>query len=206
MAAARHRLRGVITSAGFRSGHRIVVGAWAGGPLGPMQDVMWGRPDGRRVLLAPSRAVADFVGAVYRFDEVCVVPVEVALGPGRLWVHAGPLVMTAEAGRAWPIPLRALRTPTITRYVEGPVARALMGVHTYGVTDSGVREWYQADRYRVLTGARASCDGADLGMLGPVDPPLGVGVSEPPRRPSMVDVRPLLWDPTGRLDAVLRHR
>jgi hypothetical protein len=36
-----------------------------------------------------------------------------------------------------------------------------------------------------------------------VRPPVGVGFSEPPSRPSWVDVRPLLLDPSGHLDAVL---
>jgi hypothetical protein len=91
----------------------------------------------------------------------------------------------------------------VTRWVEAPVARALLGVHTYGVTATGVREWYQADEHRRLVAGAARLEGGDLGPLAPIDPPLGVGVSEPPRRPSMVRVRPLLVDPTGALDRVL---
>jgi hypothetical protein len=33
------------------------------------------QPDGRRVLLAPTRPIADFVAQTYRFDEVRIVPV-----------------------------------------------------------------------------------------------------------------------------------
>lgn len=203
MPSARHRLRGVITSAGFASGDRIVVGAWASGPIGPMDDVMWVRPDGERVLLAPSRAVADFVTAVYRFDAVEVVPLSVSVDRRHLRLDAGALRMSVTAGRGWAIPLAALRPPVVTRYVEGPVARALMGVHTFGVTPSGVHEWYQADEHRPLVAGAARLDGVDLGPLAPIRPPLAVGVSEPPERPSMVRVRPLLWDPAGRLDRVL---
>ena len=65
-------LAGVIASAGFASGHRIVVGSWKRGPLGPMNDVMWARPDGTRVLIAPSAEVAEFVTSIYRFDEVVI--------------------------------------------------------------------------------------------------------------------------------------
>ena len=36
-----------------------------------------------------------------------------------------------------------------------------------------------------------------------LDPPLGVGFTDPPRRPSVVAVRPLLHDPTGRLDEIV---
>lgn len=169
-----------------------------------MNDVMWAQPDGRRVLLAPSEAVAAFVTAVYRFDHVDIGAVEVETTPDGLRVDAGCLRMTVTAGRWWPIPLTFLRTPAVTRYIEGPIARAVMGVHTYGITPSGVHEWYQADSYRSLVTGSASRDRHDLGPMGPLEPSLGVGVSEPPRRPSIVGVRPLLWDPSGRLDRVLR--
>ncbi len=78
-----------------------------------------------------------------------------------------------------------------------------MGLRTFGTSPTGVREWYQALAWRpVVTGA-ARLDGRSLGALGPVEPPLGVGFSEPPRRPSMVLVRPVLEDPSGRLDDIL---
>jgi hypothetical protein len=49
----------------------------------------------------------------------------------------------------------------------------------------------------------AAVDGVDLGDLRPVDPPVRFGFSDPPRRPSMVTVRPRLVDPSGRLGDVL---
>lgn len=45
-------LRGSITSLGFDSGHRFVIGDWRHSPIGPFADVMWALPDGHRVLLA----------------------------------------------------------------------------------------------------------------------------------------------------------
>ena len=70
-----------------------------------------------------------------------------------------------------------------------------MGVRTYGVTPTGVREWYRADRwYPVLTGS-ATLDAVDLGAIGLVDPPCRFGFSEPPKRPSITEVRPLLEFP-----------
>ena len=88
------------------------------------------------------------------------------------------------------IPVR--RPAWFTRYVEGPIARATMGVRTYGTSPTGVREWYRADAYRRLVAATGSVDGRDLGAMAPVDPPARFGFSEPPRRPSWVEVRPLL--------------
>src|SRR5690606_18143295 len=57
------------------------VGRWDASPFGAFADVMVERPDGERVLLAPSRDVADLVAATYRFDRVEIVPVAVADEP-----------------------------------------------------------------------------------------------------------------------------
>ncbi len=75
----RVSVRGTISSAGFADGNRFVVGCWAESPLGPMADVMWGTPDGARVLLAPSAEIAEFVTAIYDFDEVRIGPLDVQL-------------------------------------------------------------------------------------------------------------------------------
>jgi hypothetical protein len=66
-----------------------------------------------------------------------------------------------------------------------------------------VREWYQAARWRPVRAAGARRDGRDLGPAGDVWPPVGVGFSEPPRKPSLVEVRTVLHDPSGRLDALV---
>lgn len=166
-----------------------------------MADVMWARPDGERILLAPDDTVARFVTAIYAFDRVEVVPFSVGTHHRRLDLRAGGLQLRLLAGRGLPIP--GPRPTFVTRRIEGPVARALLDVRTYGVSPTGVREWYRASRWRPLTRAAASLDGGSLGALGPLWPPLGVGFSEPPRRPSWVDVRPRLHDPSGRLDAVV---
>ena len=165
---------------------------------------MWATPDGRRRLVAPSQAMADFVSAVYRFDDVLVTPLS-AVVAGRSLVLTAPelrLELQARAGRGWPLP----PAPAwVTRYLAGPLAWRLLGVRTYGVTPTGVREWYRARWYRPLVEGRASVAGRDLGPLRPLDPAVGFGFSEPPRRPSMVWVRPLLHDPTGHLGSVLNE-
>ena len=114
---------------------------------------MWAAPDGTRTLFAPTDAVAAFVTAVYDFDAVVVGPLATS-GDGRgLRVRIGDegaedgrtVVMTAGTG--WHIPPRH-RPPALTRFVEAPIARAVMGVRTYGVSPHGVREWYQATAWR----------------------------------------------------------
>jgi hypothetical protein len=168
-----------------------------------MTDVMWARPDGERVLLVADAAAADFITAVYRFDRVELVSVVAAFDGRRLELEAGDLVLFMEGGRGWPVPLGRLRPAWFTRWVEGPVAGRLLGVRTYGVSPTGVREWYRADHYRRVVRARASLAGTDLGALGRLEHPARFGFSEPPRRPSIVAVRPLLQDPSGRLDQVV---
>jgi hypothetical protein len=165
---------------------------------------MWATPDGTRRLVAASQDAAAFVSAVYRFDEVVVDPAFSARLTGRRLAVAAPdvgLKMVARAGRGWPVPLPG--SAWMTRYLAGPVARRALGVRTYGVSPTGVREWYRARWYRPLVEAAAWVDGRDLGALAPLDPPVRFGFSEPPRRPSMVWVRPLLQDPAGRLAAVV---
>lgn len=159
---------------------------------------MWARPDGRRVLVAATEEAAGYVAGVYTFDEVVVGPLDVSLEGGRLRLAAPGvgLRLGLSAGRGVAVPWP--RPAWFTRWVEGPVARSLLGVRTYGVSPTGVQEWYRAVSYRRLVAGRASLAEADLGPMGDVDPPTRFGFSEPPRRPSMVGVRPLLRRPRPR--------
>jgi hypothetical protein len=199
----RFGLRGVIAGCGFASGDRVVVGHWASSPIGPFSDVMWARPDGERVLHVADERSAAFITAVYAFDRVEVACLHVR-GDGRSVDAEGPhWSLRLHASGGWRIPGGTWRPPWFTRLAEGPVARAAMGVRTYGTSPSGVREWYRADAWRWIDAAHATVAGEDLGGLAPVDPPCGFGFSEPPTRPAITEVRPLLQDPSGRLDQVV---
>ena len=85
------RFDGWIAGLGTAAGLRAVVGHWPVSPFGAFTDVMVERPDGHRMLLAPSEEVAAFVAGTYRFDEVCRIPVTTTAGtagrctPGR-WI------------------------------------------------------------------------------------------------------------------------
>lgn len=61
---------GRIAGWGTTSGTRFVLGNWHTTPLGSFAGVMVQRPDGHRILLAPSAQVAEFVSATYQFDAV----------------------------------------------------------------------------------------------------------------------------------------
>jgi hypothetical protein len=164
---------------------------------------MWATADGERRLVAPTREVAAFVAAVYRFDRTDVTALVAHLDDGHLCVSAPDLglELSLRAGRGWRIPFP--RSPWFTRWVEAPLARRLLGVRAYGVSPTGVAEWYRAGAYRPVVAGKATLAGRDLGAVGPLGPPLGFGFSEPPRRPSMVSVRPLLEDRSGALRGVL---
>jgi hypothetical protein len=97
------RFDGWIAGVRTASGVRIVLGRWPRSPLGPFSDVMVERADGHRVLLAPSDEVAGYVSATYRFDEVRITPVEVAVAGARWLVAAGPLALRFDLGRGPPL-------------------------------------------------------------------------------------------------------
>ena len=77
----------------------------------------------------------------------------------------------------------------MTRYIEAPIARGLMGVHTFGTSPHGVREWYQARSWCWVRDGRANVNGSDLGAPRKINTPVEFGFSEPPRRPSIVSLR-----------------
>ena len=159
---------------------------------------------GERWLLAARGDVADLVAGIYDFDRVVVTPLRVRTAPApgpaatpapvTLDLHVPGLGLEVHlvAGRGWPVPAPRRRPPWFTRAVEAPVARRLLGVEAYGVSPTGVREWYQASRWRPVVRAWASVDGADLGSLRPLRPAVGFGFSEPPRRLSLVEVTTVL--------------
>lgn len=164
-----------------------MVGHWPISPIGPFGDVMWRRPDGTRVLLAPSADVAGYIAGIYDFDEVDVGPLRVDCDGLVTTVSHPRLSLTLAGGRRWPVPIR--RPRWVTRLVEAPIARALMGVEVHGTSPTGVREWYQTRGWRWVVAGSAAVDGDDLGRPERFDGPVGVGFSEPPPRPSIVAVR-----------------
>jgi len=61
---------GRITSCGFSSGDRIVVGTWRNTPFGSFSDIMWAKPDGSKVLIAPNEKIANYISSLYDFDII----------------------------------------------------------------------------------------------------------------------------------------
>lgn len=190
----RQRFQGAIAGIGSTSGVRVVVGRWDRSPLGAFADAMVAEADGRRVLLAPSQEVADFVAATYSFDEVRIEPLTVE-GVTRWLVRSPSLLLDLEIGHRTTLGrlLRAVPTAVGTSpawcAVTDPVARVVMrGVRTRGSAGNGRREWYAATDHHVLRSATGSYDGVDLGALRPVSPEPGFGFSSTPTRPSVTSL------------------
>lgn len=200
--ARTDRFEGWIAGLGSASGLRVVVGCWKESPLETFADVMVERPDGHRVLLAPSAAVVEYVGATYRFDEVRVVPFGVRVD-GRRWrVEAGPLSLRFGVGRRPAVGVllhlvpRWLATRAAWIRAAGLVARlALPGVRTSGSAAGGRREFYGALDMRRITEAVVEWEGEDQGPLAPVDPPVRFGFGSTPATPALVRMVTLVRHP-----------
>jgi hypothetical protein len=204
MRRTRLRFDGAIAGLGTRSGVRMVVGHWPRSPFGPVADVMVERPDGHRLLVAPTPALARFVAATYAFDEVRVAPVTVTADGAWTSVAAGPVDLRFRTGprgglgrllRLVPAPLA--RQPAWCAVVDLPARLVLPGVRTRGSAGGGRREWYGARDLRPIVEVSARLDGHDLGPLAPVSPPVRFGFGSTPPRPALVRVTTTVEVPAG---------
>ena len=188
----RHRFTGAIAGVGSTSGVRVVVGRWRESPFGPFADAMVETAAGHRVLIAPTRDVADFVAATYTFDEVRAEDIAVT-GPDMVWqVTSRSLSLTLGVGertlvgRMQSLVPERVATHPAWACAADPFSRVVLrGVRTRGAAGPGRREWYGATDVRAVTRMQGSFDGTDLGALAPVDPPCRFGFSSTPRRPSV---------------------
>ena len=147
------KFEGRITSSGFESGDRIVIGDWAQSPLGPFTNIMWAQPDGKRVLLSPSKAHADYVSELYHFEEISIVDIDVQRQKRGIDVSAGSLSVSYRWKRGMSIPL--IRPRWFIATIENFFARLLYGTKTYGLTCNGLREWYCIRGISSLSSAKA---------------------------------------------------
>jgi len=189
------RFHGQIAGVGSESGVRVVVGSWHTTPLGAFGDAMVETPAGRRVLVAPSRPVAEFIEATYAFDEVRLEPITVTSDRGRWRVVSPSLTLDLTVGGRMPlgrllraVPERLAASPAWATLVDPVARRVLRGVRTRGTALAGRREFYGATDLHHVTALEGSFEGRPLGALAPVDPPCRFGFSSTPRRPSVTTV------------------
>jgi len=184
----RWQLKGVLASAAFSTGDRFVVGHWDDTPLGALTEVRWTKPDGERLLFTADQPAADLLAAVYAFDRVELTPVSANGSDRWLEVAAGQVEVQLQAKTGWRIPFK--RPAIVTQVLEDRIARSMFHARAYERTSTGVRIWYRADVVRLVAAGWATVEGRDLGPLRD--------------RPTIVSVRPLLEDPSGRLDEAVR--
>tara|TARA_B100001996_G_scaffold1642_2_gene1521 strand:- start:994 stop:1578 length:585 start_codon:yes stop_codon:yes gene_type:complete len=178
---------GRITSSGFGSGDRIVIGDWEQSPIGPFTNIMWAKPNGIRVLLSPSERHAEYVSSLYEFEEVHVVSIKVERGIRSIHVEAGELVVRMEWKRGFFIPIR--RPLWFISTVEQFFAKLFFGTRTHGKTKNGLKEWYCVQSLAKVNHSSAKENGIDFGDSARFEITACFGFSEPPKRPSSAIVR-----------------
>ncbi len=186
---------GAIAGMGTASGTRLVVGMWPLSPYGSVTDVMIERADGHRILLAPTRDLAEFIAAIYEFDEIRVIPV-LRVRDGKKWmVSTDQLALTFDVGRrsalGWLLSAvpRGLARARWWTSLQDPIARLILdGVRTRGSAGGGRRERYSAMDLHRIKSVSARFDGEELGELRPVTPRVHFGFGSTPEQPSLVRV------------------
>ena len=156
---------GRITSTGFSSGDRIVIGDWHDSPIGSFTNIMWAKPDGSRILLSPSEEHAKYVSELYNFESVEITDIAVDRTRRGISIEGGGLSVDISWGIALPI----------------PIWRPLWFIAT--------REWYSIRSISRVLNAEASFDGLELGGSESFTTNACFGFSEPPSMPASVSLK-----------------
>ena len=178
---------GRITSAGFDSGHRLVIGDWMKSPLGKFTNVMWARPDGSRVLLSPSIEHANYVSELYNFEEVKIVEMRIKRSRKGLDIRTEEMSVRMTWGASFAIPIWGPLWVIST--IEAIFARLFFGTKTFGITRNGRREWYSVRSISRLLTAEAEMGGESLGNKGRFISTACFGFSEPPSIPTSIGLK-----------------
>ena len=178
---------GRITSTGFSTGDRIVIGDWRESPLGSFTNVMWAKPDGSRVLLSPSEKHAEYVSELYNFEDVEVTDIRVEREKRGVRINGGGLSIRIVWGMPFPIPF--WRPLWFISSFEALFGRIIFGTRTHGITKNGRREWYSVRSLSRILEAEASVEGDDLGGKSEFEIDACFGFSEPPVMPASITLK-----------------
>ncbi len=179
--------RGRITSTGFSTGHRIVIGDWSESILGNFTNIMWAKPDGTRVLLSPSATHAEYVSRIYTFEEVRIVDFEVKRGKREIFVSADALSIRIRWGISLILPL--WRPLWFIASFEAFFGKLIFGTITHGKTRDGRREWYSVRSISRVLDAEGSLNGVSIGSKAKFHNTTCFGFSEPPSMPASVSLK-----------------
>lgn len=179
--------KGRITSSGFQSGDRIVVGSWNESIFGQFTDIMWAKPDGHRTLIAPNQKIADYVDSMYTFDEIIIQEIQVSQDERRMNVTCDAMELEFGWNKGWKIPFK--RSLFFIATIELIFAKLFFSTRTHGMTRNNRKEWYAIDRVSKITDAKALIDGKNVGDFSNISEPCKFGFSEAPKKPSSCEVR-----------------
>lgn len=186
---------GEIAGFGTSSGTRCVVGSWSRSPFGAFTDVMIETSARTRILVAPTHDIAQYVAATYSFDEVRIQHVHALRAPDSLGVTGEDFELRLDTGTRTPLGwlLRCVPSQLATsrRFATAidPLARRIVrGVRTKGTAGGGRTETYGATDVHRITAVAGELDGADLGSLTDLWPPVRFGFSSAPPTPAIVAV------------------
>ena len=178
--------KGRVISSGFATGDMVVIGDWKASPHGPFTNLMWAKPDGTRVLIAPSRELGDFVSSLYSFEEVIVSRMEIERSDKSIDVSCDLGRVSMEWGMTIPLPFS--RPRWFIANVEALFARLFFGTKTHGTTRNGLKEWYHVRGLSRMKSVMLDLDGRSSNQMTGMAPSACFGFSSPPRMPLSVRV------------------
>ncbi len=178
--------KGRVISSGFLTGDMVVIGDWDNSPHGHFTNLMWAKPDGTRVLIAPSQELADFVSSLYSFEEVMVSRLEIKRTDKSIEVSCDLGRVYMEWGITLPLPF--YRPRWFIASFEAPFARLLFGTKTHGITMNGRKEWYHVRGLSRMKSVELNLDGRSSNQMTGMAPSACFGFSNPPRMPLSVRV------------------
>ena len=181
---------GRITSSAFSSGERIVIGDWLNSPHGSFTNIMWARPDGKRILVSPSIECANYVSNIYSFEEVIIAPLNVKRNKNKIEIESEDLFVCLEWGWSFPIPFK--RPRWFISSVEYFFANLIFGTKTYGRTNNNMKEWYMVRSISWVKKGFAKYKQEPFGDISKLSDSINFGFSDPPDKPSSVRVTSMI--------------
>ena len=178
---------GRITSMGFSSGHRFVIGQWNDTPFGSFNDIMWVTPNQKRILVCGDEKIASYISSMYTFEEVAIQPVSIVQNPNGLQIQTNTIEISLEWSKGFTIPFR--RSLFFIKNVESWFAKVFFKTKTYGITNNHRQEWYMINHLSKVIQCEGYMNNESLGTLSNIDETCGFGFSDPPRKPSSVLVK-----------------
>lgn len=182
--------KGRVISSGFQTGDMVVIGDWRESPHGAFTNLMWAKPDGTRVLIAPSEELGDFVSSLYSFEKVIVSPMEIERTEKSIEVKCDLGRVYMQWGMTIPLPFS--RPRWFIANIEAPFARLFFGTKTHGTTRNGRKEWYHVRGLSRMKSVELELDGRSTKQMTGMAPSACFGFSNPPRMPLSVRVDSLI--------------